>query len=138
MTGTRPQVNITMAVSITIPMIDVAIGMAGDFGGLPFCFMRDIAMRKIFALFCLMLALPLIPQAHAGCQCECVNGQVVPLCDSSLDIRPICPPQVCPIVAPSVQPIQAPMVPPIGTQNCSQQQVYNQSTNQYEWKTVCY
>lgn len=36
--------------------------------------------------------------ANAACQCACVNGQVQPVCTSSIDIRPICTPRVCPIV----------------------------------------
>jgi hypothetical protein len=73
----------------------------------------------------------------AGCVCRCVNGEVRALCSSTLDLEPICSPQICPIVPPSIQPIQAPTLPPLGTQSCSQQQVLNPRTGQYEWRSVC-
>jgi hypothetical protein len=40
-------------------------------------------------------------------------------------------------VPPSVQPVPVPMVPPIGTTHCAPQQVFNQWTRQYEWRTIC-
>lgn len=75
--------------------------------------------------------------AHAACVCRCVNGDMKAICESSLDIPPICPPTVCPIVPPAVEPIQTPRVPPIGTRECRQVQVLNPNTNRYEWKEVC-
>lgn len=33
--------------------------------------------------------------AMADCTCECVNGQMQPLCDRSIDLPPICPPTLC-------------------------------------------
>lgn len=75
--------------------------------------------------------------AGAACVCRCVNGEMRPICSSSIDLPPICPPTVCPITPPSVAPIQAPQVPPIGTTACRQAQVYNPSTGQYEWREVC-
>lgn len=76
--------------------------------------------------------------ANATCKCVCMNGTVQAVCTNTLDIQPICSPTICPIVSPSVQPMQTPTVPPIGTTNCSPEQIYNQYTGQYEWKTVCY
>jgi hypothetical protein len=52
--------------------------------------------------------------AFAGCVCRCVNGSVQAICSSTLDIQPICAPQICPIVPPSIAPIQTPTIPPIG------------------------
>ena len=75
--------------------------------------------------------------ASADCVCRCVNGQVQALCRSSLDIQPICAPQVCQVVPPSIEPIATPRVPPIGTSSCRQVQVQNPVTRQYEWKEVC-
>ncbi len=86
-------------------------------------------------LFFGVVAMP--KPAESRCQCSCVNGQVVALCESTLDIEPICPPRVCPIVTPSVRPIDPPRVPPIGTKNCSSEQVYNSATGRYEWQEVC-
>jgi hypothetical protein len=75
--------------------------------------------------------------AAASCHCECVNGEVVPLCSSSIDLEPICPPRICPIVPPAVAPIPRPMIPPIGTTSCSPEEVFNPFTRRYEFKTVC-
>lgn len=75
--------------------------------------------------------------AEAACQCSCVNGQVQPICTSSIDIRPICSPRICPIVPPAVRPIATPIVPPIGTRTCRMEQVVNPYTGQYEWKQIC-
>lgn len=75
--------------------------------------------------------------ASAACECRCSNGQNQAFCTSPLDIRPICAPMICPIVPPSIAPIQMPTIPPIGTTNCSQQQVLNPYTGQYQWQTVC-
>ena len=79
----------------------------------------------------------ILNQAQAGCSCQCVNGQVRALCSSAIDIKPICSPRVCPITPPSVKPIDTPSIPPIGTKVCTNMQVYNDVTFQYEWKKVC-
>lgn len=73
----------------------------------------------------------------ASCICTCINGQNQPLCSSSIDIRPICPPKVCPIEPPSIAPIMRPVVPPIGTSNCWNEQVLNPYSGRYEWQEVC-
>jgi hypothetical protein len=92
----------------------------------------------VFLKTCLVLLVSTFAiVANADCVCRCMNGQNVPLCDNAIDLRPICPPMVCPITPPSVTPIQAPVLPPIGTQSCSQQQVLNPRTGQYEWRTIC-
>ena len=75
---------------------------------------------------------------NAGCKCVCMGGQNQPICSSSIDLPPICPPRVCPLETPSVQPLQSPRVPPIGTKSCTQKQVYNDFSGRYEWKEVCY
>ncbi len=75
--------------------------------------------------------------AYAECVCKCVNGEVRPLCSSSLEITPICAPRICPIVPPRIEPIQRPVVPPIGTTECKPKLVYDEQTHRYEWKTIC-
>lgn len=75
--------------------------------------------------------------ANAACVCRCVNGEVQALCSSSIDLPPICAPQLCPITPPSIAPIQAPRIPPIGTTQCRQAQVLNPRTGQHEWREVC-
>jgi len=93
-------------------------------------------MKKLFLLA--LLGFSFSGAANAGCVCRCVNGEVRPLCSSSMDLPPICSPSICPITPPSIAPITAPSLPPLGTTNCTQQQVLNPRTNQYEWKKVCY
>lgn len=75
--------------------------------------------------------------AHADCECRCVNGQVRPLCDDALDIAPICDPDICDLPPPDIRPIDEPDIPPLGTRSCSQEQVQNPETGEYEWQRVC-
>ena len=91
-------------------------------------------MRLILGLVFTSL---LIANADASCVCRCVDGEVQPLCDSSIDLPPLCAPAVCGLVPPSITPIQTPMVPPIGTSGCSQRQVLNPATSRYEWRSIC-
>jgi len=93
---------------------------------------------KLLIFLCGTLFLLLRPEITlASCTCVCMNGENQPLCTSTLDIAPICPPKICPIEPPSIEPIQAPRIPPIGTTDCRMEQVYNQNTNRYEWVEVC-
>ena len=73
----------------------------------------------------------------AACVCRCVGGEVKALCSSSIDLPPICSPQICPITPPSIAPIQSPRVPPLGTTGCRMAQVLNPQTGQYEWREIC-
>jgi len=75
--------------------------------------------------------------SHASCTCECVNGEVVPICTSSIDMEPICSPRMCPQTTPSIKPINPPRIPPIGTRDCDMVQVYNPRTRRYEWQQIC-
>lgn len=91
-------------------------------------------MKRLASLmFCLLVP----TTASADCYCTCINGANVPICSSTLDIPPICPPRVCPIEPPSITPINPPTIPPIGTQNCRQEQVFNNNTGRYEWRQIC-
>ncbi len=95
-------------------------------------------MKKLLPilLVALVVLLGAALSAEAGCVCRCVNGRMVPLCTSSLDIPPPCY-GICAPPPPSIQPIQPPRIPPIGTSRCRQAQVLNPYTGQYEWRTVC-
>lgn len=75
--------------------------------------------------------------ASAECACMCVSGEVQAICQSSIDLKPICAPRICPIVPPSIPPILTPSIPPIGTNQCRNEQVYNSTTGRYEWKQIC-
>jgi hypothetical protein len=84
-----------------------------------------------------VFSLLLLANADASCVCRCVDGEVQPLCDSSIDLPPICAPAVCAITRPSIAPIRPPVLPPVGTSSCSQRQVLNPATNRYEWRSIC-
>lgn len=75
--------------------------------------------------------------AEAACTCTCVGGQVQAICQSAIDMKPICSPQICQTPPPSVRPPAAPTIAPVGTRSCSQQQVLNPVTHQYQWQTLC-
>jgi hypothetical protein len=92
-------------------------------------------MKKIFLIS--LFSFILTESLYSSCRCACVNGQVQAICTSSIDLKPICSPRICPIQTPSIRPIQTPVLPPIGTSNCRKEQVYNDNTYRYEWKTVC-
>jgi hypothetical protein len=84
-----------------------------------------------------IFGLALTAQAEASCQCRCVDGEMQPLCSSSIDIPPICPATVCMLPPASIAPIQPARIPPLGTSQCSQRQVLNPATHQYEWRSIC-
>lgn len=90
-------------------------------------------MQKLIFLFVFLWS----ANASAACVCRCVDGEVRPICSSSLDLPPICPLQMCPLVPPSLAPLQMPSLPPLGTQNCRQVQALDPRTNQYRWREVC-
>jgi hypothetical protein len=90
---------------------------------------------RLTGLVLAALSLPL--PALATCVCRCVDGEMVPICTSSLDLPPICPPTICPIVAPSIQPVEPPVVPPIGTTRCEQKQVWSDVQQRYVWREIC-
>lgn len=74
---------------------------------------------------------------YAECVCSCVNGKVEAICQSSVDVQPVCPPRICPITPPAVSPINPPTMPPVGMSSCNMKQVYNNNTRNYEWQQVC-
>lgn len=75
--------------------------------------------------------------AYADCVCSCINGNVEAICQSSIDIQPICASRICPIMSPSLTPINLPRVPPIGTSSCHMAQVYDNATGNYVWRQIC-
>ena len=95
-------------------------------------------MKFLLSVVFFIFSLNFSSNSFAYCSCECVNGQVQALCSSSLDIKPICAPRICPIVNPSIKPFDPIKIPPIGTQTCTNMQVYNQYTYTYEWEEICY
>jgi hypothetical protein len=84
------------------------------------------------------VGLALLPgaPADAACTCKCVDGQMQALCESGIDIRPICPPRICPIAGPSIAPINPPTIPPLGTSSCRQARICDPFGN-CRWQQVC-
>jgi hypothetical protein len=95
---------------------------------------QESRMRLLLAA---ALALLLTAEAQASCVCRCVDGEMQPLCGSSIDLPPICPLTACALAPPSVKPMQPLGILPPGTSQCSQHQVLNPATRQYEWRSVC-
>lgn len=87
-------------------------------------------------LLALSLILFGVGATHAECICQCVDGEMEPLCESSIDLRPICPLTMCPIVAPSTAPIDTPTIPPPGTSQCKPARVCDTFGN-CRWQRVC-
>jgi hypothetical protein len=99
---------------------------------------NQLNKRLIFAGIIAATTMVLFTSAsQARCVCRCVNGNMEPICSSSLDIPPVCPATLCGITPPSVRPISPPVIPPIGTRNCRKEQVQNPYTGIYQWKTIC-
>ncbi len=90
-------------------------------------------MRFFLTLLFLLLA---SGAAHASCACQCVDGQMQPLCDSAIDLPPLCPPTTCPLTAPSLAPLYPLKLPPLGTSHCRQARVCDASGN-CRWQRVC-
>ena len=91
-------------------------------------------MRVLLAV---VFDLALITQARASCECACVGGRMQPVCSSSIDLPPLCPPTLCALPPPSIAPLPEARLPPLGTSRCSQRQVLNPQTQQYEWRSLC-
>jgi hypothetical protein len=75
--------------------------------------------------------------AQARCECRCVEGEVVALCDQPGELPPLCPPRICPIVPPRLQPVVPPNLPPPGRERCELRRVLDPATGRYEWQEVC-
>jgi hypothetical protein len=99
--------------------------------------MKKFVVVLVLLVVSAAVAYPVSAQSNGSCTCMCVNGEVEPVCHSSIDMPTVCAPRVCSIVPPSVQPIDPPTVPPVGTNECKSEQVYNENTGQYEWKEIC-
>jgi hypothetical protein len=93
-------------------------------------------MKRIFLWLSIGAAVLLSTRAEASCTCQCVDGEMQPLCSSSIDIPPICPPRICPIAGPSIAPINPPTIPPLGTSSCRQARICDPYGN-CRWQQVC-
>jgi len=95
-----------------------------------------LRMQKIFLIGLALTGMA--SDAHANCVCRCVNGEMQAICQSSIDLPPICPPTICPTTPPAIEPLPSLRIPPIGTSQCRNVQVLNPRTNRYEWREVCH
>jgi hypothetical protein len=95
-------------------------------------------MKRVFALLSVTIWVVVLVgvRAEASCTCQCVDGEVQPLCSSSMENPPICPPRICPIAAPAIAPIQLPTIPPLGTSSCRQAHVCD-FYGDCRWQQVC-
>jgi len=74
--------------------------------------------------------------ARAKCTCQCVNGQMQPLCTDPLESKPLCPAAVCPLNVPLARPFKVPSTPPFGATACEQALVCSTSGD-CRWREVC-
>jgi hypothetical protein len=72
--------------------------------------------------------------AEAACACQCVDGQMQPVCDSGINRPMVCPPTVCRPPRPSVAPVIPPL--PLGGSQCKQAQVCD-AAGKCTWEQVC-
>jgi hypothetical protein len=95
-------------------------------------------IEPVCAVVCATLLASLFMSLHAraACTCQCVDGQIQPLCGSAIDLPPICPPALCGPAAPSIAPINPPTVAPLGTSACRQARLCDQFGN-CRWQQVC-
>jgi hypothetical protein len=94
-------------------------------------------LLTMMAVSALLLTFFFTRPANAACVCQCVNGQVQAICQSAIDLRPMCSSAICPIVPPALKPIESVKLPPLGTTQCHNEQVLNPATHKYEWKRLC-
>jgi hypothetical protein len=93
-----------------------------------------------FAVFGAAVLLVFSGPASASCRCECVEGKVQSICESSLDVRTSCTFKECPHMFPSQKPLgdeHSPLVPPNGTSHCESKRVWNEEKKDYEWRKLC-
>lgn len=76
-------------------------------------------------------------EADAACVCRCVNGKTQPVCDSPVDLKPICARAHCPIPPRSKRPQLPATAPPLGATSCAMAQVLDPRTQRYEWQRIC-
>ena len=91
-------------------------------------------MRSIL----LALALLLIggSAARAACTCQCVDGQLQPVCDDGIIKPMVCRPAICKPPKPSVAPVVPPNVQGLGGTECKQAQVCD-TKGKCSWEQVC-
>jgi len=65
--------------------------------------MAKVILKSLVFVFVLIGAFTIVSTSHARCFCQCVDGRMVPVCESTSDIRPAaCVPLFCPPTVPNV------------------------------------
>lgn len=95
-----------------------------------------LAAFAALAFLALALTIP-SGSAEAACNCRCVDGKAQPVCSSSTDIPPFCPPASCPIAPPAKSPLDARDPAPAVKPGCETKQVYDPETRAYAWEQIC-
>ncbi len=93
-------------------------------------------MKAVFACLALGSVLLIGGRAEASCTCQCVDGEMRPLCENAVDLAPICPPAICPLADRSFVPLNPPTLPPLGTSSCRQARICDSYGN-CRWQQVC-
>ena len=93
-------------------------------------------MSWILMLLVILLDLLWVAPARAACLCQCVDGEMQPLCESTIDLKPICPRAVCFPPPPSLAPLNPATLPPLGATACRQAQLCDSYGN-CRWQQVC-
>jgi hypothetical protein len=92
-------------------------------------------MNKVISCFvaCGVMAILAATKTHAGCVCQCSDGQMRPACTGPFDVPPVCPATVCPFAPLPFGPQPLPL-----TRNtpCTQTKVCD-LYGHCEWKQVC-
>ena len=92
-----------------------------------------------FAITLTGVTLTLSPNyVSAKCACTCVNGKMEAVCSSSggmTGMKPMCA-GMCPMAGTGM-PGMGNNSSTFNKAGCSQEQVWNEGTRRYEWKTVC-
>jgi hypothetical protein len=70
-----------------------------------------------------------------GCICLCVDGDLQPVCDSPLDLQPICGYEMCGNPPPALKPLEPIQLPPLGTSKCGLKQV--KIGGVWQWVSIC-
>lgn len=90
----------------------------------------------ILMIFTLLILLP--TSAAAKCVCACVNGKMEAVCSSSggmTGMKPMCA-GMCPMAGPGMSGM-GDNSSNFNRGGCRQEQVWNDATRRYEWKTIC-
>lgn len=98
----------------------------------------DCYVTKRSNFFLLLLLHLFWPSASvAFCECMCVDGVVVPICDLYETRNPICPEQACPGSSQQMQQMLVSPTPTVDYLYCREEVVWNNVLKKLEVIKVC-